>query len=211
MTFAVAIIHRGSLCEELVSWLRMLPADVPIIRARGDEIAAQRNACVRSLPRRCDALLFVDSDMVPTPDALSRLFTYADRHAVLSAVMLDRRTHEVCATRTFEPTVRYRLDELPTTGAVPVLAAGTGFMLIRREVFSAVGEPWFTCGQLVADCITEDTEFCLRAAEHGFIPHLVCDARVGHVVRGVLWPSDDNVVRVQWDGTPWSESIEALR
>lgn len=207
MIGTVAIIHRGVVCDELVPWLRALPRDVHLMRERGYEIAAQRNTAVRAM--RGAWLLFIDSDSVPTHRTLDRLLEY--ERPVIGATIIDRRSHTVCATKTFEPTVRLTLDEVALErGAIAVLAVGTGCLLVRRRVFEALREPWFTCGQLVNDCITEDTEFCLRAAEVGYPSYLACDVRVGHVVSGVVWPSDDGVPRVQWDGFEYAESVEAL-
>lgn len=206
MIGTVAVINKGFICEELVGWLRDLPTSIALDRPRGFEIAANRNQAVRDM--RGHWLLFVDSDMVPPPNTLPLLLSYG--RTITVATMLDRRTFDVCATKTFEPTVRYRLNEIPAKGAVPVLAAGTGCMLIQRRVFEVVSEPWFTCGQLVNDCITEDTEFCLRAAERGHRTYLACDVRVGHVLQGIVWPSDDGVARVQWEGMPYSEPMGAF-
>lgn len=209
MSGTVAVINTGSIGASLVEWARALPLDVTLLCPRGCEIAAQRNEAVRQM--RGDWLLFVDSDMVPPSHALARTRDYVDiGYKVIGGVALDRRTFEVCATKTFEPTVRFKLGEIPERGVWPVLACGTGFMMIDAHVFERVREPWFTCGQLVVDCITEDTEFCLRAAEVTCIPHLACDVRVGHEVRGVLWPSDDGVARVQWEGSCYSDPVEAF-
>lgn len=207
ITGTVAVVHKGALCDELVGWLRALPQSVSVICLRGYEIAAQRNVAVRQM--QGNWLLFVDSDMAPLDDTLERLL--AHRRPVIGAVMIDRHSLMICTTKTFEPTVRYDLSEVrPERGAMAVLATGTGCLLVHRRVFDAMHDPWFTCGQLVLDCITEDTEFCIRAAEAGFATYLACDVRVGHVVSGILWPSLDNAARIEFSGVRGAIPIEAF-
>ena len=205
----IATLSRdGGLDLRLARWIAATREHYPgCVRhsiPSGNQIARQRNIAVESM--HGEWLLFVDSDMRQRPDTLDRLLA-VDR-PIVSAVALERTgAGAVCAIRTFEPTVRWALDDLPPDGALPVLAAGTGCLLIRRPVLEALAPLWFTCGQLVVDCITEDTDFCLRAAEAGFRTYLACDVRVGHRVSALLWPREDGTPGVQWDGDNWLEPL----
>ena len=202
----VAIVNRGWIATPTVDWLwsldrRAYHLATPI----GGEVVRGRNRGVSDV--KGGWVLFVDSDCVPGADAIDRLLA-ADL-PIVGGVILERTGElDVCVTKTFEPTVRYGLAELPSTGVLPVLALGTGCVLIRRYVLDRVPTPWFRAGQLVSDAITEDTEFCLRAAECGFPTYLDLSVRVGHVVRPLLWPHEDGEFWVQWEGNPYREAME---
>ena len=201
------VVSRGTWSDDLVGWLRQQPSEYHVVRVRGHELTAQRNAAVARL--RGDWAFLIDADCSPPNDAIPRML--ARNQGIVGGVVVEPRGDlDVCATRTFEPTVRWRLDELPPDGLIPVLACGTGCLLVRREVFDAVGFPWFRCGRLVADFLAEDTEFCLRAAEKGFPSYLDCSIRVGHTIRPVLWPHSDGDVWIQWAGSPYREPLAAI-
>lgn len=200
----IAVVHRGTLSATLAAWLRAQPRWTHVVLPEGEEIARQRNWAAQRM--QGEWLLFVDSDCLPPSDTLARLLLH--HTSLVGGVILERRPpFDVCAVKTFEPTARYRLEELPAQELVPVLALGTGCLLIQREVFEALPPPWFRVGQLVLDCLTEDTEFCLRAAERGFIPHLDCGVRVGHSVEAILWPHEEGAVWGQWEGSVWREPL----
>lgn len=198
----IAILSRtGDNLNYLTSWVRRQPAEWDLIQPRGDEIAHQRNEAVFAfLATRGEHLMFVDNDCAPPDDALPRML--ARDLPIVGGVVLDRATQEVCATKGFEPLVRYSLKETIRSGVLPVVALGTGCMMIRRDVFEKLDPPWFRVGQLVADALAEDTDFCLRAAECGFPPYLDCEVRTGHRARGVAWPRDDGIW-IQWEGVPY--------
>lgn len=201
------VVTRETWSDDLVGWLRQQPAEYHVVRVRGCELIAQRNAAVARL--RGDWAFLIDADCSPPIDAISRML--AHHQGVVGGVVIEPRGDlDVCAVRTFEPTVRWRLDELPSDGLLPVLACGTGCLLVRREVFGAIGFPWFRCGRLVMDFLAEDTEFCLRAAEKGFPTYLDCSLRVGHAVRPTLWPHETGDVWIQWPGNPYREPLEAV-
>lgn len=204
----IAILNQGTTLAPLGLWLRAQPRNWHVLEPRGSEIAHQRNEAV--LGMQGEWLFFVDSDCLPPVEALLRL--ESRDLPLVGGVVLDRSPlMEVCALKTFEPTVRYGLREIPGRGVMPVLALGTGCMLIHRKVLTAVGIPWFTCGQLVSDVITEDAEFCLRAAERGYPPFLDCEVRTGHKISGILWPGQDEEIWVQWDGAPYRQPLGSAR
>ena len=197
----IAILSRdGANLDYLTRWVRAQDG-WDLVQPRGDEIAHQRNEAVLTfLATSGERLVFIDSDCAPPLDALSRLA--ARNRPLLGGVVLDRTSMEVCATKAFEPLVRVSLSETARPGVIPVVALGTGCLMVHREVFVWLDLPWFRCGQLVADVLAEDTDFCLRAAERGFPPSLDCEVRTGHVVQGIAWPREDGIW-VQWEGAPY--------
>ena len=193
----IAVLHKGHILSELDDWLREQPRAWPVVKVRGNQIARGRNVAAARMTG--DYLLFVDSDVVPPPDALYRLVA-ADVD-IASGVVPERfPAFEPCLQKTFEPPTRWTLADLPKTGLLRVPAAGTGCLLIRRRVLETVPTPWFRCGQLVPDLLMEDTDFCLRAGEAGFATYAVCDVRCGHEVSGILWPGKDGRMWIEWPG-----------
>lgn len=77
-------------------------------------------------------------------------------------------------------------EDLPEDGLFEVAAAGTAGMLIKREVFEALEEPWF----LNSDGLTtnEDVTFCRRARAEGFKVLLDPGTRIGHLGIVAAWP-----------------------
>lgn len=202
----VVVLNRGWLCSPLTEWLWGLNRSEyhyqPVV---GGEIAQGRNRGV--LAMQGSFVLFVDSDCVPASGAEEQL--QGHRVGIIGGVYLERSgCMEVCTTKTFEPTVRYTLREINAAKeAFPVLATGTGILLIRRYVLEALRPPWFRCGQLVPEFLTEDTEFCLRAAERGYPTYVDPAVRVGHVLKGTLWPGEGGSPWVAWEGSPAREPL----
>jgi len=119
----------------------------------------------------CSHLLFIDSDMSFEPDAAVKLL---GRDKDIIGASYNYR--EFPLKSTVKP-----LDKI-IDGVFECEAVGTGFMLIKTEVFKKMPHPWFffsqdegklTCG--------EDVWFCRVAREAGF--KIWCDStiKVGHI------------------------------
>jgi GT2 family glycosyltransferase len=107
-------------------------------------------------------------------------------------------------------------DELPRDGIVEVVAAGSGGMLIRREVIQAVGPPWFE--NEPGTLISEDLVFCRKLAECGIPIHLDVDVVMSHISTFAARPSlDDNGWHAELDigagpdGRPATIAVERKR
>ena len=136
-------------------------------------ITRARNALVaRFLASDASHLLFVDSDIGFSADAVLRLLGHG--RPVTGGLYRSKTTerHEWVATF---PEPRVRRDE--TTGAVEVLAIGTGFLLIHRGVLLAMAEAHpqtlyrsedgpvhalFATGVADGTYLSEDYHFCAR-------------------------------------------------
>lgn len=194
----VVVVNRGQVDRRLLHWVRTLPREVTLGTPTGNHIPHQRN--VGAADGAGEFVLYVDSDSVMPYGALERLLGHGVD--LVGAVVCERFPHwRVCAVATVDPPTRVELRGLPRDGLVPVDALGTGCLLVRRSVFERLGPPWFRCGQIVADLLLEDTDFCLRAKrELGVQPYLDAGLRVGHVVAGVVWPGRDGRPWVEWGG-----------
>jgi len=124
--------------------------------------------------------LWLDSDHVFHPDLCCQLA----RHNVdmVSAVYHHRsgppfpvayvKTDD-CAEDGF---LHHPLMEIPTA-LVEVDAVGFGVMLMKRDVFLRVPEPWFTIDYRAG----EDIAFCKKAKDFGVTVHLDGGYSVGHI------------------------------
>jgi len=194
----IAILHQGEIITPLVHWVRRMPSELHLVTPRGTQIPRQRNIAGRNLIG--EWLLFVDSDTVPPNHTIQRMLSH--NVPIVSAVVLERfAPHKVAAIRTMDPqAVKWDLADLPGDGLLPTPGTGCAGLMIRREVLDKVETPWFRCGQLILDCLTEDTEFCFRAAQAGFPTMLDCGLRFGHKADCVLWPGRDGKMWIEWPG-----------
>lgn len=89
------------------------------------------------------------------------------------------------------------LNQHPDGGLIEVHSAGSGGMLIRRNVFDKVEAPrrepgtarcWFEAGQVGPHVLGEDVHFCDKARHAGVKIHCDLDVVLGHCVSGAVWP-----------------------
>jgi len=184
---------KGPAADALSDWLDLLPTTIKRHRLPGNQIAWQRNQIVRE--REGGWVLMCDADSIPSYQALETLL--ATGFPVVSGTVLERcYPFEVCATKNLEPYERWKPEDLPQE-PFPVPSVGTGFLLIREQVFEKMPEPWFRVGQLHPELLAEDMDFSLRAAELGFAPYLHPGVKVGHETKMIVWP-DSSGVQVQF-------------
>lgn len=194
MSGVVSVLNRGSIAWELAQWLRTLPREVRVIGPRGNQIPKQRNL---SAEMDSDWVLYVDSDCVPPPFAFEQILHW---EVDLVGGVVCERFPPFAAVVLKTPESRWRLHDMPRQGLEPVAACGTGFLLVRRPVFQAMDAPWFRCGQIIADLLLEDVEFCFRAKAAGVQPFVDCGLRIGHLGGGIIWPGRDGRPWMQWHG-----------
>lgn len=202
----IAVLNTGTIASELDDWLfdmaKYAPGLPRPLKPQGNQIARSRSvAAEHMLSAGWQWLLFVDSDCVPPATALPALLAHSE--GVVAGVVLER--HPPFAVAAALPADggfrKLTLPELPRSGLLPVATVGAAFTLIRRSVFERLSRPYFRCGQLHAEFLTEDTEFCLRATrETGCTVALDCDVRVGHTISGVLYPGRDGRRYIRWHG-----------
>lgn len=135
---------------------------------------AREDAAKYFLTTDCDSLLFLDSDMVPPPDTISRLVAH-DRPIVSALAFRRVPNYEPCIFKHVGNEGGEIYHDYPK-GLIEVAGTGMACTLIKKEVFEKVPQPWFTPGKL-----GEDLMFCKRVTEAG-IP-IYCDTTLlcGHV------------------------------
>lgn len=141
-----------------------------------------------------DYLLMVDTDMVFTPGHLRRLVAL-DTDVAAAAYMFDLGRLDA-AVDTPDGIKTLLSDPLPD-GPGQVDYAGSGFMLVKREVFEKIGGNWFDHITLEDDAKTwlwEDWSFCKRVKEAGFHIWLDPNCRPGHLKIVTLTPNSKDPV-----------------
>lgn len=151
----------------------------------------------------CDYLLFIDDDMTFDPDALQNLL---------------RRDKDIVAGMFFgrvEPSMHLCFDLVQTSegpkyekididllldaekkgACIPVDATGTGFTLIKVDVFRKLKElepdtPIFATVNKGKAFMSEDVYFCQRAKEAGFQVWVDTAVKIGHI-GDKIWGWDD--------------------
>jgi len=150
-----------------------------------------RNKLVeRLLESDSEWLLFMDDDHVFPGDLLERLLSH-DK-PVVGSLYLRRQAPFAPLAFSHKEDGLYQtinLSELPGEGLLKVQAVGTAGLLVRREVFEAIGSPWFEYGKTERWDASEDIIFCEKAFWHGFDIHVDLGAHLGHMTPTAIWPS----------------------
>lgn len=161
-------------------------------------LAKSRNEILRTALG--DWVWFIDDDHEIPPGLLARLL--AIDAPVVAPVVLSRAApfqpvHMGPKSSSPEvPDGHYKFALLPGSGGqVEVEATGTAGMLIRREVWETIEPPWFTCGELRPDQLSEDIAFCRRVRKAGFKILVDLETPLPHLTSCALEP-----VRLE-DGT----------
>ena len=186
---AICTPHTGTIKTKttfsLIRMLKKFPHDYNFLEVEGSVLHHNREYLAQTaIELKSTHLLFVDSDMVFPEDALSRLLS-RDKDIIGSTA--NGRGMGVFAG--FAPTTTHKIKDGEITinekhgDLLKCTGVGTGFMLIRIEVFKKLKQPWFFWesnekGELVTG---EDMWFCRKARESGF--DIWCDTsiKMGHI------------------------------
>lgn len=145
----------------------------------GDPVDFAREKCVEEMfSRECDAIIWIDTDLVIPPDALVRLVSMANAGCPIGGGLYRRAKtrpdDQILLTRMDRPEWA-TLDELRAAvdgGTTRVAITAGGFTIVRREVYEVLerkfGRPWYACYDAEAqDWPIEDTYFYRRVAKAG--------------------------------------------
>lgn len=164
-------------------------------------LATKRNRGARQMLDKADHrwVLYLDSDMTPPPDVAQRLWRTAEESDadLVQATMVQRTPpylvvgaraqsrgvpEDPLAPATSDPDMQYAMFAAEgirnAEEPIEMDMAGTGCLLIRREVFEKLDEPWFV-GRDTGGA--EDYNMTLRATDAGFKLVLDPTVEVGHV------------------------------
>jgi GT2 family glycosyltransferase len=126
-----------------------------------------RNKLVKdAIDTGCTHVMFVDSDIVFPEDAINKLVE--DDKDIVGGLYFRKQIphlptiHEKDGERLLVPRT------YPTTRPFEVFAIGTGFLMVKTEVFKKMPQPWFYFGTYKKHAVGEDVYFCWKAQERGY-------------------------------------------
>ena len=186
----ISIATKGTIQAQTVAWLlqsfvQLAPeVEVQIV---ADSMPLQHARCEqvqRFLASRCTHLFILDSDCIPKDQTIQKLLAYdldiisAPHPAIkgdeIGLMVLDRKMDG-------SGYVQHR----PLEGIQgPDVVVGCAGLLIKREVFDIIKDPWFTCSYNTQGFITrtEDFDFCDRAHAAGIAVWSDCSLAQQHIV-----------------------------
>ncbi len=230
-TVGVAFLYRDSVSGGFaasLAGLSRVDTRVAAIMAKqsGPRIASARNAIVREfLGTELEWLLFIDSDMTFSPDALDLLLQTAHRwhRPVVGGLCFAQQGGSLFPTiyqrdadrDAFRVAISY-----PTDTAFAVDGTGAAFLLMHRGVLEKLAHerpehpaPWFEDtvideGNGVFRERGEDLTFCSRVRDLGIPIYVDARVKIGHVKEVVL---DEAAFQAQDQVLITGASHEALR
>lgn len=132
-----------------------------------------------------DYVLYVDSDMIFTPEDLSQLL--AHNVGICSGLYITRRGEnknvlykEVITRRRFPYRAPKLIHDCQDSGFGRVAACGFGFVLIKTSVLKTMYKYYKSLFEPCAG-VGEDISFCLRARRVGFYTFADRDVKLGHI------------------------------
>ncbi len=145
LKLAIGVPYYGSapaqFFRRLVALMQRPPCNLAFIDVIGDSLVprARNHIAHRFLNTDNDALLFIDSDILFTPDHVARLISHdLDAHPVIAGLYPKKKQRLEWVLNTF--TEDAQAD--PETGLLQAKYAGTGFLLIMRKVFETIAAKW---------------------------------------------------------------------
>lgn len=160
----------------LARMLKNLPYDYDVIFKEGSILHANREVIARTaIEKECTHLLFLDTDMSFPANALE---TLVSRDKDIVGANYHLRTTPPTTTVKMAPEAKERIKQDYPDGVFKCDALGTGFMLIKTDVFKKLPHPWFFWksdenGDVLEG---EDNWFCRIAREAGYT--IWCDISV---------------------------------
>lgn len=148
--------------------------------ARVMPVDAARNTLVQlALDNNCDYILFCDSDMYPSVNALTDLLAW--EKDIVSGLCFHKTPPFYPAVRKENEAGKLEMMTMDDIGSelMEVASCGMAFVLIKMDVFKKLKSPWFKCrGGLGCG---EDIDFFLNCRKQGFSVFLDPETEVGHI------------------------------
>lgn len=170
--------------KTVFSLLRMLkqhPVNFSIATKESSILHWSREHLVKqALAGGCTHILFVDSDMFFEADSLDKLLK---RDKDIIGAPYNLRQLPLVSTLKVHAEDGNMIDEEVEPGLKKVAAVGTGFLLIKTDVFKDLKQPWFFWesdenGEVVTG---EDSWFCRLARQAGYDIYADLTVNIAHV------------------------------
>lgn len=202
----IAIPHTGSIhmefAEKVYSALKQPSPifDKSIITSRGLPLDCTRNQLVQTMlaDKNATHIMFLDSDVVPegmTANQLIELLLSCDYPIASASYRAHQKTGFVYAAWNRDPDSK-ELQFIPvsqwTGNWIPVDVIGCGAVLIERQVFKEVPQPWFVWDDITGKP-SEDFAWCLKTTQYANIkPRVLMSAKCSHI---------SGKLKIMWDGS----------
>ncbi|MDO8094406.1 MAG: hypothetical protein Q6360_13090 [Candidatus Brocadiales bacterium] len=177
---AIGIPNTGSIKAQtafcLFRMLKGIPYEYSILFKEGSILHANRETIAKlAIEKGFTHLLFLDSDMYFEANALKQLI---ERDKDIIGANYYLRKLPKTTTVKMAPEKKAHLAEEAPDGLFTCDAVGTGFLLIKTDVFKKLPHPWFFWkSDEQGDVLEgEDSWFCRQAREAGF--DVWCDLQV---------------------------------
>ncbi len=181
---AVGVANMGSIKSltafALCRALKNFPHDYKLIFKEGSILHANREQIVKTaIEQKCTHLLFLDADMYFEEDAILRLLK---RDKEIVGTHSNTRRFPTESTVILKGDVRYN-PSAGKKGCITCDSVGTGFVLIKLDVFKKLSHPWFfwESDEEGNPVIGEDYWFCRKAREVGFKVWVDLTIPMGHI------------------------------
>ena len=133
------------------------------------------------LKTEADSILFIDDDMIFTPDDLERLRSDEDarEYDIMMGLCQSRKPpHKPILLENNPNGMGFVVNSVPPADTiVNVGVVGLGFTLIKRHVFEALADPYFYWGEKGDG---EDAMFSMDASKKGFKLGVNTRVQIGH-------------------------------
>lgn len=156
----------------------------------GHSPAKGRNIIIdQALANGCTHIFFLDDDMTPAPDTVSRLLKH-DKDVVTGLYLMRSYPHfPVAFDRVFDNGFNKHLYLDPKVeGLIEITNCGLGCVLIKTDVFKKLEKPYVRLGEVVKDGWSDDIGFFNRIKQAGFKIYCDTDTVVGHITNLVIEP-----------------------
>ena len=145
----------------------------------GYSVSQVRNLIANWVVNGYDYLFAVDHDVIFDKLTLKKMIEH-DKPLVSG---IYRQRLPVQAIEIYDLNLkRMKYEDIHSKGLIRIGACGFGCVLVKKEVFSAIGYPWFVYHEALNhnDTFSEDLDFCKKALERNI--EMYCDTSIicGH-------------------------------
>lgn len=165
------------------------PKDYILITFSGALTPFSRERIVlKALAENCTHLLFVDNDMVATPDAITKLLKH--KKDIIAGLFFQRY-------EPYAPALSIN-DEHPIPKELTKVDwVGLAFTLINIEVFKNMPRPWFELDFNPKHIVGEDVLFFIKARKLGYDVWVEPKVDIGHLVTLSIRRNQDNMLKIK--------------
>lgn len=175
------VISGGSIKTDTVSCILDAIAHIPLtthmIMPVGGYAAQNRNMVAKAALQADDShVLFIDADMIFPATAIEKLI--AQDKDIIGVNYHQRQIQPISTVKIADETGKFisgTEKDFPLD-TFECAAVGTGFCLVKSEVFKTMPFPYFRADYFDGEFHTEDVWFCKEAKRYGFT--VWCDPTV---------------------------------